>query len=233
MINAVRRFFESETGPINSVSAYGGAWNSVHGEESFADTTGSVDVWYEADLYGGVSMGVFDDWTLSLTHTSLTSPNDGFGTIHELAGTVEYDDSGLLGDLALSPYATIIGEYDGQADGGTDEGIYLEIGGGPSFTVIESRDYPVTLSVPLTAGFSLGDYYETPGGDDDAFGYFDIGLDFSMPLAFMGERFGSWETYAGVHFITLGNNAASFGAPAITDGEDDFVYGTFGVSFSY
>lgn len=224
--------FESDSGPVNSVSVYGGLWNSLQDEDTFADTTGSVDIWYEADVYAGASMTLMEDWSLSVTHTSLTSPNDGFGTIHEVAGSVGYDDSGLLGDFALSPYVTIIGEYDGQADGGTDEGIYLEVGGGPSFTLIDSADYPVTLSIPLTAGFSVDDYYEGTDGDD-TFGYFDIGADVSMPLSFMPGKFGSWETYAGVHFITLGDNAAAFGAPAITDGDDNFVYGTFGVSFSY
>ena len=83
------------------------------------------------------------------------------------------------------------------------------------------------MSVPITVGLSLDDYYEGPSSND-AFGYLDIGLDAAVPLPFMGTRFGSWELSAGVHVLFLGDNTQ-----AINRGDDFEVLGSIGFSVSF
>ena len=64
-----------------------------------------------------------------------------FGTVQELAFKVSKSHW-------LSPYATIAFELDGQADGGSNEGVYLELGVGPSWSLAGGK---VTLGVPSSS----------------------------------------------------------------------------------
>jgi hypothetical protein len=78
----------------------------------------------------------------------------------------------------VNPSVLVAFELDGQADGGRDEGVYLQIGLTPGVHLQRERPYPVTLTLPLVLRLSLGDYYERVGvgGDDDTFGYFSASL---------------------------------------------------------
>lgn len=206
-----------------------GIWNSFHDEQTSA--SGDPQSWYEADLYGGVALGFLDFFELSSTYTAYTSPNGAFTDVHELAFGLSFDDSKFLGAFALSPYIVLAFEIDGQADGGSDEGVYLELGIEPGFTLGEGGNYPVAFSFPLKVGLSLDDYYEErrPDGtfSDETFGYFDGGIAVSIPLAFIPESFGSWEVSAAGHFLVFGDTLE-----AIND--DDFeALGVFGLSLSY
>ena len=73
---------------------------------------------------------------------------------------------------------------DNTADGG-DKGIYLEFAATPAIPMAD--DSPVTLTVPIKLGFSLKDYYELTDAngnrEDNAFGYFSIGLMGLVPLS--------------------------------------------------
>lgn len=219
------------TDGIDSVDLSVGIWNSFHDEETGEATSDGADSWYEADLYAGVGVSFLEDFSAGLTYTAYTSPNDAFTTIEEISLSFGYDDSGLwedagVEDFALNPSLTAAFEIDETAYG-PDEGIYLDFGIAPSFTIVESGDYPITLTVPVTVGLGLSDYYETTT-DDDHFGYVDLGLDFSMPLAFMPAEFGAWEAGVGAHFLFLGDNLET------TNNGDDFeVIGTFSLSMSY
>lgn len=217
------------------LSLYLGTWNSLR---TATDAVGSPtdDVWYEADVYGGVSLGLPANFGLDVSYITLYNPAGGDTFSDEVNVAVSYDDSELLGDWALSPYALVGIEVDGGSDAGTSEGTYLELGFGPSFTLIDSADYPVTMSVPVTFGFSLDDYYEFDDPSvagfnprDEAFGYADVGVDFSMPLAFMPSEYGQWSISAGVHGLFLGETTE-----LADENQDDFhVLGTFGISFTY
>ncbi len=219
-----------------------GIWNSFHDVKTLRDTgAGSdgagPDSWYEADLYIGLSCAAVENVDLALTYTAYTSPNDAFSTVQELAFSASYDDTSMWEDTpiasGLQPSVTVAIELDGQADGGSNEGIYLELAISPSFTVIESEDYPVTLSVPVTVGLSLGDYYEDPtsagAADDSNFGYLDIGLVLSTPLSAMPADYGSWELSAGVHYLLLNESTEALNQKA----KGDEIYFTLGVSMGY
>ncbi len=238
--------YESE-GAISSIDFAMGSWNSVHSKET-GGAGSTVPPWFESDAYFTLSAGVFENFTLSLTYTALTSPNNAFSTIHELGGTIGYNDASFWESVGLSfpgfegfqPYVTIIGELDGQADApstGGDEGIYLQIGVEPTILICEPID--LVLAIPLTAGFSIDNYYEDfADGDDDFFGYFDVGLVLSMPLWFIPPEFGAWELSAGVHFLFLGDTAEGYSgsgpAGRAWNGGDDFqVIGVMGFAMSY
>jgi len=225
--------YEGE-GAVSSVDWYAGNWNSFHDEQTGqpAGSPGPAS-WYEADLYTGVGVTLYEDFSLGLDYIAYTSPNDAFSTIQELDLHFGYDDSGLWEEMgvenfALSPSATLAFELDNSVIAG-DEGVFLSLGVGPSFEIISSEKTPVTLSVPLTLGLGVDDYFvEGDGSSNDTFGFFDAGLDLSMPLTFVDPEFGSWEVGAGVHFLFLGDNNET-----INNGDDFEAIGTLSLSMSY
>jgi hypothetical protein len=131
--------YEGENG-LNSVGATVGIWNSFHSRN-----LGDVDdptAWYEADLYGGFTVGFLDNWEAGVTYTAYISPNNAFSTVQEISFGFSFDDSDLLGAFALSPSLVLAAELSGQADGGSDKGVYLQLGVEPGLTLIESENYP-------------------------------------------------------------------------------------------
>jgi hypothetical protein len=208
-----------------------GLWNSLHGGPT---GTGGPNqdprIWYEADFYTKLSATLFEDLTVAMIYTAYMSPNGRFSTVEELAFSFSYNDSKHLGAFALNPSILIAFELDGQADGGSDEGTYLQIGLAPSYTFNEKAAYPLTLSLPITLGLSLGDYYERVGvgGDDDTFGYLSIGLAAAVPLKFIPASYGTWTAKAALTFITLGDNLK-----AANNGDRSEFIGTLGIAMSY
>ena len=63
-----------------------------------------------------------------------------------------------MGSLARMPRFAF--EVDGQADGGSGEGVYLELGVEPG---LDLGDSPVAVSFPVVLGLSVNDYYQKPG----------------------------------------------------------------------
>jgi hypothetical protein len=199
------------SGTLTGISANVGNWNSMH--------SGPTGKWYEADFYGSVTFS-FGKWQPGALFTSYTSPNDTFGTVHELAAVLAYDDSESA--FPLSPTATLAFELHNQADGGESKGTYLELGIGPSVPLGSS---PVSLAIPVKLGLSLNDYYEGPTGDK-AFGYLSTGLIASVPLKVGGK--GSWEAHGGANLVWLGDSMK-----LLNDNDRFKPIGTIGISFTY
>lgn len=212
-----------------------GIWNSFHDKQTGAAAAGTgPDWWYEADLYISLATALTDTIGFDITYTAYTSPNDAFGTINEFAFGLSYDDSeGSVLTGGFQPSVLLAIETDGQADGGTNEGVYLQLAIEPSFTLIDSEDHPITLSVPVTLGLSLGDYYEDPsspgGADDSNFGYLDIGAVLSMPISCIPADYGQWEASLGIHYLKLSEATEAANA----DAKGDEVIFTFGISMGY
>jgi len=219
-----------------------GIWNSFHDAQTGAGRNGpGPDSWYEADLYIGLSFDVAQNCQLGVTYTAYTSPNDAFGDIHEIALSASHDDSAAWEGTALAsglqPSITLAFELDGSALG-PDEGIYLEIAIEPSFKIIESQDYPVTLSIPITLGLSITDYYEGTAGtfprldpnnsSDPNFGYLDVGAVLSMPLSAIPADYGQWEVSVGLHWMLLNENTE-----LANNGDESEFVATFGISMGY
>jgi len=215
--------FEGTEG-FNCVTFTIGQWNSLHTGPSGNDGPAmNVAAWYESDFYTGFGIGV-DNWEFGLIYTAYLSPNDTFGTVKEVALSLAVDDSALLGDFSLSPHIRMAIELSGQADGGLGEGVYVELGVEPG---LHLEGTPVSLSFPLTVGLSLSDYYEEAPGNDDVFGYVDLGLLASVPLP-IPEPYGAWELSGGIHLLSLGDALTSF-----NDGNGFQAIGTFGFNIGY
>ncbi|MGH7381557.1 MAG: hypothetical protein ACREKR_04925 [Candidatus Methylomirabilales bacterium] len=205
-----------------------GIWNSFQSQSPGipSDPTG----WYEADLYGGLTFGLFDKLQAGVIYTAYISPNSSFGTVQEIAFKLAFDDSKLLGAFALSPSVLFAFELDGQADAGliSDEGLYVQLGIQPGFKLFEDAKYPISVTFPMILGLGLDDYYEFNTGNNSTFGYFDLGLVVGIPLSFIPAAYGTWEIHAGVHFLFLGDNLET-----VNRGDSFEAVGTFGISMTY
>jgi len=208
------------------LDAFLGAWNSF-GPNAGTQTGALVEDWYESDLYGGFT---FTGGKLSLTtsYTFLTSPSDAFQTVQELGFTLTLDDTEWLKSWALKPYATLAIETGSNGSDGSDadNGTYLELGIAPGMS-FDVGATPVTLTFPASVGLSLSDYYQDASGDDDTFGFAQIGAKASIPLGEPG-RFGTWTLNAGVSVLLLGDHTKGF-----NNGDDTEVIGTVGIQWNF
>ena len=210
----------SGDGALKSVGVNIGTWNSLHTGSAGSDGP-SGKLWYESDFYAGAALGFGKGTALGVTYTAYTSPNGLFGTVKELSFKLTVDDSGLLGAAAVKPYMVLAQELDGQADGGANEGTYLELGIGPGLSVPRAL-----LTVPIKVGLSLSDYYEGADGDD-TFGFFSVAGVVTVPFTSAPTKFGSWNIHGGVEFLMLGDrNEAVFG-------DSSHVIGSIGIGLSY
>ena len=210
----------SDTG--KSVSLNFGVWNSLNTGSS---GTGSSDPdkksHYEEDFYVMLNLGVGKGLTVTPFFTSYTSPNGSFGTVNEFAFKVAHASK-------FAPYGLVAFELSGQADGGSESGTYAELGASPSWPL---GGKGATLAIPLKLGFSLGDYYEA-NGEDNGFGYFDIGALFTVPFSSAPTKYGTWNLHGGVDFLALGDGTKSFN---VKDGtpEGSQVIVSIGIGLSY
>jgi len=174
----------------HGITANIGTWNSIH-------STAAAGNWYERDYYGSLTFTA-GKLKPGILYTSYTSPADTFATVQELAGVLSIDDSASA--FPLSPKIVLAFELgDGQADGGTGKGTYLELGVRPAVKLHPK----VTLAIPVKTGLSAHNYYEGPTGSN-GFGYFDTGLSLSVPV--VSGKSGTLEIHGGVDFYWLGDN---------------------------
>jgi hypothetical protein len=229
-------FLDEEDAPVSKVTGIIGIFNSVHEAQTGAGSLTGADPgdsavaqWFEFDFWAGASVG-FGDFTVTGLYQEFHSPNDAFDVCENVQLKLSYADADLWGDsgFALNPYVIGFLELDGKAGTGADEGLYLEVGVGPSFPIIKDGDYPVTLTVPLTAGFGFDDFYE----DDEEFGFVSVGAVASVPLAFIPPNYGSWTLSSGVYYYYYGDGVDDFNTGIGNDDDYDIV-GTIGVGLTF
>lgn len=210
---------------LKNVDLAFGLWNSLHD----GPTGGAGGIWYESDFYATLTAGFSEHLTLGTTYTAYTSPNDSFGTVQELAFSVGLDDSDLWGgSFSLKPSFLFAFELTGQADAGSGRGKYAQFGIEPSFEAGQLGGQPITISVPVTVGLSLKDYYEFGTGNDETLGYVDVGVVISSPLHFLPSRMGPWGASFGVHALMLGDTNE-----ALNNDEGTEVIASFGLSTTF
>jgi hypothetical protein len=209
------KLYEGE-GFLSKVQLNLGIWNSFHERKTDAGLvsgsgTSSTRSWYEFDFTAGVSFTFAESFVFTPSYYTFLSPNDGFSTFHGLNLKLAYNDSALWGGgFALNPYVQVLFELENKAGTGADEGVYYEVGIAPSFPV-----GPVTITVPITAGFGSNDFYgsldESTGiVDDEAFGFVSGGVNVTYNLAFIPECYGAWAVNAGVTYYYLGDGTKDF-----------------------
>jgi hypothetical protein len=204
-----------------TVSVNFGVWNSLHTGTSGTGAEPKKPSHYEEDFYAMLNVGVGHGVTISPFYTAYTSPNSSFGTVKELAIKFAHASK-------FAPYGIVAFELSGQADGGNDEGTYLELGVGPSWTL---GGKGATVGIPVKLGVSLSDYYELEG-EDNKFGYVDVGVLFTMPFTSAPTKFGLWNVHAGVNFLGLGDTTKAFNAPE-GDPNGGQVIVSAGIGMSY
>jgi hypothetical protein len=216
-------------GPLTALTLTGGVWNSLHwGPTGESGVRVDPEVWYELDFYGKLMATLFEDFTTGVIYTAYISPNDSFETVQEVAFSLAYNDSKLLGPFALNPNLLVAFETKGQADAGRHRGVYLQAGIAPSYTLWAEQRYPVTLALPVTLGLSLSEYYEFGRFEDKTFGYLAVGGTVSVPLAFIPADFGKWQVKGGIQWLHLGDNLK-----AVNSGDRNEIIGTVGIAFTY
>ncbi len=222
-------------GFLNKVSLNLGLWSSIHskGTDHGAIGGGSTGTqsWYEFDYTVGLAMTFAKNWTLTPSFYAFLSPNDGFSDFYGLNLNLAYNDSELWGNgFALNPYVTVLFELQNKAGTGSGEGVYYEVGVTPTKTF-----GPVTLSLPIKAGFGSNDFYgslnpATGSIDNEAFGYVSAGLNAAYPLKFIPECYGTWTVNANVTYYYLGDGTKDFNTPARggavrTENDSEWVFG--------
>jgi hypothetical protein len=176
--------------PIKSVTLGMGVWNSFQSKKTLARSSGPSNL-YETDFYPSLTIGLPGNFETSFIYYAYTSPNGGFNTVQEMDFLVGYDDSDLLGKLAMSPTATFALEVDGTSFG-DKRGSFLGLGIEPTLYASEDEDFPLSVSFPMALGLSIDNYYEEPGRSNDNFGYLQWGLRVGMDLPFVPKKAGTW-----------------------------------------
>ena len=214
-------------GNFSGLSLFGGTWASLHTEET-NHTASSLDAFYEQDWYGGIQLQFMDNKiTTRAFYIAYTSPSDAFRTVQEVDLSAALDDSEWLGAFALKPSILFATETENSAMG-TERGEYMEFGVAPGFPIVDSEDFPITLTFPNKLGISLDDYYEVSESNEDTFGYYSTGVKVSFPLTFIPEDYGSWSASGGATLMVLGTNTKN-----LNDKDSPWVVGTWGISMAY
>lgn len=208
-----------------TVGAVLGTWNSF-GEPDAGAGDGYIGNWYENDLYASI-IAESGRWAGDLTYTVYASPNDSFANVDEVSLGLSFDDSGLvLDDVSLAPSMRIAFELDGAADG-ENSGVYIEIGVAPSVSLGETGLGALGLTVPVTVGLSISNYYDDATGGDEVFGYLDVGADFSLDLPDPSGA-GDLTASAGLHALFLGDSTE-----ALNGDEDTELFLQAAISLSF
>lgn len=195
---------------LNKVQLNLGFWANIASNTKPAlggPVTRGLSSWTEFDWMPGISFVLAKNFTLTVTYFEFDYPAQGSSPQRSINTSLSYDDTDLLGMWALHPHVTYLQEITGNPSGGhaglglaggTKLGQYYEVGIAPSFTFLKSSKYPITLTLPVTAGFGSNGFYGT------GFGYASAGGTFSVPLAFIPASFGSWTASAGGTYYYLG-----------------------------
>jgi hypothetical protein len=217
-------------GPLSSLVITPGIWNNFqYGDEGRLVQPSDPRFWFESDLYMKLTATWAEVFTTGVTYTYYTSPNDSFTTYADVGLSFGLNDAKWLGDFALNPSLLFAFETKGEAlvsDDG-NKGIYMGIGLAPGYTFFADSPHPITVSAPMTFGFSVKDYY-TVNGKNQTFGYFSGGPLFTVPLKFIPADFGSWSLRAGVQLLVLNSNLKTVNT------DDSFVpIGNVGLTLTY
>lgn len=205
-------------GTLHNLDLKFGLWNSLHD----GPTGGNGGIWYESNFYVSLGGRLGERLDTSVSYRVYDTPNGtptfskGGKPVEEFVFTFDYDDRGMWFDSiesGLRPSLVLAFEVAGQRDvvtTGGHSGIYAGLGVAPAFVIGQLGSGDLTLTLPATLGLSLRDYYEpVNGGNDNFFGYADVGAELSAPLKFLPARMGPWEGEAGLHLLLLGNNQRS------------------------
>jgi hypothetical protein len=198
--------FYRGTGLLTSASAKFSFFTSLQGRDDGATHTAAPGRWfYEIQIEGGLELVLAKRFTFSLAYLRYESPIDIYAPSNAIQVMLSWDDKDIAGWYSLHPHITWIAPIPFRWNGNAGDGNYFEIGIAPAATIARESRYPITLTVPLNAGFGDDRYY--PG---DAFGYASAGISASLPLAFLPKNAGEWKAALSATYYYLGRAPAEF-----------------------
>jgi hypothetical protein len=203
------------------MSVTAGIHNGLSDESPFANLE-TPGIWYEADLYAGLTKRITGDNILGLTYTYYASPNDAFSGRDELALAWKYVGAELSSNISLNPNAKFVLPLE------EDGGFFLQFGISPAVRLYTDTERPLTLTIPADIGFGFDDYL---GADDNLTSFLSTGLIASVPLT-TNMEYGRWHFNAGVKLLMREQSLIDIGG-----GDDDagnmVVIAGAGVNFAY
>lgn len=207
--------FEGD-GFLNKATVNFGIWNSLTNPATNKAWTGPKS-WVESDFTPGISL-TFGKVTLTESFQFMFFPNESMPeTSESIVSKLSFDDSDLLGSLALHPSITHQHEVSGKAANGPQDrkGDYWEAAIAPGIAA-----GPVTLTLPLTVGYGTSKYYLK-----DGYGYFSAGINaaYTLPLS---KSYGTWTVNVGGTYYNL--NKSAVGGTA-----DNDVVGSAGIAVAF
>lgn len=217
-----------DVGPLSSLVFAPGIWNNFHYGDGTVVDPSDPRFWFESDLYLKLTATWRDVLTTAITYTYYTSPNDSFPTFADVGVSFGLNDSKWLGNFALNPSLLFAFETKGEAlvSANDKKGIYMGLGLAPGYTFFTDSTTPLNVSLPMTFGFSLKDYYTVDGGQ--TFGYFSGGPLFTAQLKFIPPEYGNWSLRAGVQLLVLNSNLET-----VNSGESFVPIGSIGLAMTY
>ncbi|HTW93336.1 MAG TPA: hypothetical protein VMD30_00995 [Tepidisphaeraceae bacterium] len=229
-----------DIGPLKNFTVVGGLWNCV----TWVQNNGTVGPWNEMDDFFSVSADLTDQLNATLTYVAFNSPTGAYVTEHNADLKLVYNDSSFWGNnFSINPYADIWWAIAGSSTvvlGKPGETGYLELGIAPSFTLNNIPDYPITLKFPTYISVGPKDYWAYHGSPatgtwgDGNVGVFSTSVTASVPLTFMGTKYGYWHLDAGLTYFDLINTSLLDGgtlASGNTRRDLFMAYTTIGVKF--
>ncbi|RFC42024.1 MAG: hypothetical protein DVB28_002088 [Verrucomicrobia bacterium] len=216
--------FEGD-GFLNKATVNFGIWNSLTNPKTSTAPSGNgawknPKAWVESDFTPGVSL-TFGKVTLTESYQFMFFPNKSTTkTSESIVSKLAFDDSDLLGALALHPTLTHQHEISGKAALVADanqgrHGNYWEAAVAPSIAA-----GPVTVTAPITLAFGSSKYYKK-----DGYAYVSAGvnLGYALPLS---KQFGVWTANLGGTYYNL--NKSAVGGTA-----DNDVVGNIGLGVAF
>jgi hypothetical protein len=223
-------------GPLSSVTAWLGAWNSVHTKTRPVPPGTTLPNWNEIDFLSGLSFTFLKDWTASISYQYWMSPANAFNAASLLEMTFSYSDHFLAelvqAKLSLNPYVRILIELHNKATVlSTDESYNIQLGMVPKYVLYVSGSYPLTIELPTFLTLPGNDFYT----ENSLPGLFSVGLTVTAPLTSVPKRYGIWKVYAGMvyeHLFNDGIVADNLALPPHSSNRDPVqVIGGFNLTF--
>jgi hypothetical protein len=187
-------------GFVNKIQLNLGLWASLHSAKTGASQGTRLGAFYEFDWLPGIAVTFAKNFTFTVSWYEFDFISSG-GRSGNLNMNLGYDDTDLLGALALHPHVAVLKGFIGNPSGlpGADNSWYYEAGIAPGFPI-----GPVSVTLPVTAGFGDAFY------NGDAFGYVSAGASLSVPLAFIPEGYGTWTATASGLYYYMNDEPAAF-----------------------
>ncbi len=207
-----------EWGPMHDGSVTVGMDNGLTNADPLTPT-GNLESWYRADTFIGLETQFTGGIMAGITYTVFGSPNATMASAQEIALSLRYAGDNIVG--ALNPNAKLALPVD------TGDGVFLQLGAEPAFTIWEFSPNPTTLAVPLVFGAGFDGYYI----EDETPTFFQAGLTSATQLM-SSANYGNWYLNAGVHLIVRSDDLADLGGP-FDDTDSTVVFGLIGLSFMY